>query len=79
MFEDAVISKVATDGFTDNEIMWIEIQQQYTSNNYSDKGFLTLQINLNPKGSQILVRTWTPEFVNLELLKERYPVGDDGK
>lgn len=79
VFEDAVISKVATDGFTDNEIMWIEIQQQYTSNNYSDKGFLTLQINLNPKGSQILVRTWTPEFVNLELLKERYPVGDDGK
>ena len=75
VFEDAEISKVATNGYIDNEILWIEIKQQYNSDKYSDKGYLALQIDLKPKGSQIRVRTWTPEFIDLNLLKERFGVG----
>lgn len=75
VFEDAVISKVATNGYTDNEIMWIEIKQQYNSDKYSDKGFLALQIDLKPKGSQIRVRTWTPDFIDINYLKERFGIG----
>ncbi len=74
-FEDAVISKVASNGYTDNEIMWIEIKQQYNSNSYSDKGYLTLQIDLKPKGSQIHIRTWTPDFIDLDFLKRRFNIG----
>lgn len=75
VFEDAEISKAATDGFLDNEVLWIEIKQQYDSPSYSDKGFLALQINMKPSGSQINVRTWTPGFVELDELKKRFPIG----
>ncbi len=75
IFEDAVISKVATGGFVDNDVMWIEIKQQYNSDKYSDKGFLSLQINLKPTGSRIHVRTWTPQFMEIDDLKKRFNVG----
>ncbi|MDE5773035.1 MAG: hypothetical protein K2H86_01080 [Muribaculaceae bacterium] len=75
-FEDAVISKVAANGYTDNEVMWIEIKQQYNSDKYSDKGYLSLQIDLKPKGSQIHVRTWTPEFIDIDFLKEHFGIGE---
>lgn len=74
-FEDNVISKAKTDGFLDHEVIWIEIKQHYVSSNYSDTGYLTLQINMKPSGSQINVRTWTPGFVDLDLLKTRYSIG----
>lgn len=74
-FEDAVISKVASNGYTDNEVMWIEIKQQYNSDKYSDKGYLALQIDLKPKGSLIHVRTWTPEFIPIDYLKEHFGIG----
>lgn len=74
-FEDAVISRAPTDGFVNHEVMWIEIKQQYDSPAYSDKGFLTLQINLSPTNSQINVRTWTPQFIPLDVLKNKYKVG----
>lgn len=76
VFEDAVISKASTAGFVeDREIMWIEIKQQYNSDKYNDKGFLALQIDLKPTGSQIHVRTWTPHFLPLEVLKKRFNIG----
>lgn len=75
VFEDAVISKVATGGFVDNDVMWIEIKQQYISDKYSDKGYLALQINLKPSGSRIHVRTWTPQFMEIDDLKNRFNVG----
>ncbi len=74
-FEDTWISKVDDGGLLDNEVIWIELKQQYTSSNYSDKGFLALQINLRPSGSQINVRTWTPTFMPLAKLKRSYPIG----
>lgn len=74
-FEDTWISKVDDGGLLDNEVIWIELKQHYTSSNYSDKGFLALQINLRPSGSQINVRTWTPTFMPLAKLKRSYPIG----
>lgn len=76
IFEDAVISKVDTRGFSDSEIMWIELKQHYNSSTYSDKGFLALMIHLKPEGSQIHVRTWTPEFVEITDLKQRFKIGN---
>ena len=76
VFEDTYISKVGdTGGYTDNEVLWIELKQQYSSSNYSDKGFLALQINLNPSQSVIKVRTWTPYFVPIDYLKKHFPIG----
>lgn len=75
VFEDAVISKVATGGFVDNDVMWIEIKQHYISDKYTDRGYLALQINLKPSGSQIHVRTWTPHFMDIDDLKKRFNVG----
>lgn len=74
-FEDNVISKAKTDGFVDHEVLWIEIKQHYASSNYSDDGYLTLQINMKPSGSQINIRTWTPDFVDLDEMKSRFPIG----
>lgn len=75
VFEDAVLSKVATGGFVDNDVMWIEIKQHYISDKYSDTGYLALQINLKPTGSRIHVRTWTPYFMEIDDLKQRFNVG----
>ena len=76
VFEDAVLSKVATGGFiVDNDVMWIEIKQHYISDKYSDTGYLALQINLKPEGSKIHVRTWTPYFMEIDDLKKRFNVG----
>lgn len=72
VFEENEISKAPSNGMLDNEVLWIEIKQHYISSDYSDKGYLTLQINMKPQGSQINVRTWTPSFVDLDEMKERY-------
>lgn len=74
-FEDTRISKVDDGGLLDNEVLWIELKQQYSSSNYSDKGFLALQLNLKPTNSQILVRTWTPTFMEFSDLKKAFPIG----
>lgn len=74
VFEENEISKAPTNGMLDNEVLWIEIKQHYISSNYSDKGYLTLQINMKPQGSQINVRTWTPTFVDLDEMKQRFSV-----
>lgn len=75
VFEENEISKAPTNGLLENEVLWIEIKQHYISNNYSDKGFLGLQINMRPQGSQINVRTWSPIWIPLSVLKEKYPIG----
>lgn len=76
VFEDAVISKVSTGGFAKGrDVMWIEIKQQYNSDKYSDKGYLALQLDLRPEGSQIHVRTWTPQFIPIDELRERFNIG----
>lgn len=76
-FEDTSISKVGgVEGFADNEVLWIELKQQYSSSNYNDKGFLALQLNMRPSGSLINVRTWTPYFVPMDQLKKSFPIGN---
>jgi len=80
VFEDTQISKVSGTGlgeWVNNEVLWVELKQQYYSSNYSDKGYLALQINLRPSGSIINVRTWTPHFVPLNELKKSFPIGND--
>lgn len=73
-FEENEISKANTGGLLDHEVMWIEIRQNWTSaSGYNDTGVLALQINLKPSGSQINVRTWSPEFIPLDELKKRFP------
>lgn len=72
-FEENDISKSSTGGLLDHEIMWIEIRQNWTSaSGYNDTGFLGLQINLKPTGSQINIRTWTPEFIEIDDLKKKF-------
>lgn len=73
-FEETAISKINTDYIPDNELMWVELKQYWTSSSYSDVGYLSLQVNLAPNGSKINVRIWTPEFVEIKDLKRRYPV-----
>ncbi len=74
-FEDNAMQKVNTGGLIENDVMWIEIKQNWNSSTYSDVGYLSLQINLVPgDGSKINVRSWTPDFVPIEELKERFPV-----
>ena len=74
-YEENEISKVYTGGIVDNELLWIEIRQNWNSaSGYNDTGFLALQINMRPSGSQINVRTFTPEFVPLDSLKKSFPV-----
>lgn len=76
VFDDTYISKVGgTDTYLDNEVLWIELKQNYYSSNYSDKGYLALQINMKPSGSLIHVRTWTPYFVPMAQLKKSFPIG----
>ena len=75
-FEDTYISKVPnTENLIDNDVIWIELHQDYQSSNYNDKGYLALQINLRKSGSSINVRTWTPVFVPMNVLKESFPIG----
>lgn len=74
-FEDNVMQKVNTGGLIENDVMWIEIKQNWNSSHYNDVGYLGLQINLVPNGgSKINVRTWTPDFVPIDELKNRFPV-----
>lgn len=74
VFEDCEISLAKTDGLVDNEVIWIAIKQHYISSDYSDVGYLALQINMRPDNSQINVRTWTPVKVPLSTLKQAYPI-----
>lgn len=75
VFEDADITKVATNGFVDHDVMWIQLKQHYNSSTYNDKGYLTLQIDLKPSGSRIHVRTWTPDRLDIDDLKQRFHIG----
>lgn len=76
VFEDTYISKVANiEGLVDNDVIWVELNQAYNSNTYSDRGYLALQINLRPVASEINVRTWTPYFIPIDKLKEAFPIG----
>lgn len=78
IFEDTELAKAPVpEGLIGHEVIWIELKQSYNSSNYHDKGYLSLQINLRPDGSLINVRTWTPHFVPLDQLKQRFPVGND--
>lgn len=76
-FEENEISKIETgDQLGNSEALWIEIRQNWSvSGGYNDTGYLALQINLKPQGSQINVRTFTPEFIDLNELKRRFPIG----
>ena len=78
-FEDTQIASVPTNGYVDNEVMWIELKQNYYSTSgYTDKGYLSLQINLKPdEGSKINVRTWTPTFIDFDTLNRSFTIGQD--
>lgn len=69
VFEETDIASQS--GISDN-IYWIELKQNYTSNTYSDVGYLTLMINLDEFDPSILVRTWTPEKLDLRDMMSRY-------
>lgn len=59
-----------------NDVLWIEIRQNWSvARGYNDTGYLALQINMKPSGSQINVRTFTPDFIPLDELKNRFPIG----
>lgn len=55
-----------------DSVYWIELKQNYTSNTYSDVGYLTLMIDLDEIDPYILVRTWTPEKLDLHDMMNRY-------
>ncbi len=57
-FAENRVRKMATGG----ELYAIEIEQDYYSSNYGDKGYLFLMVDINnPKQPIIKVRTWQPE------------------
>lgn len=75
-FEENEIEKINTGKLLDNEALWIEIRQNWSvANGYNDTGYLALQINLKPTGSRINVRTFTPEFIPINQLKQHFPIG----
>lgn len=56
-FNDTKVRRSSVGG----EIYGIQLEQDYFSNNYSDHGYLFLEINLNnPEEPLIFVRTWQP-------------------
>lgn len=56
-FNDTKVRRAAVGG----EIYGVQLEQDYFSNNYSDHGYLFLEINLNnPEEPTIFVRTWQP-------------------
>ncbi len=55
-----------------NDVYWIGLKQNYSSDIYSDVGFLTLMIDMDIEQPQIVVRTWTPEKLDLDEMKSRY-------
>lgn len=82
-FEDTQIRLVNTNGLIDNDVLWVELKQHWNSAGYSDVGYLALQINMvkpadmsSEQGSYINVRTWTPEFVDIDELMRRFPIGE---
>lgn len=68
-FEDTDISKASG---VYNDVYWIGLKQNYSSDIYSDVGFLTLMIDMDIEQPQIVVRTWTPEKLDLDEMKSRY-------
>ncbi len=77
VFHDAKISKAATPPHL-NEAFWIRLKQDYNSQKYNDTGYLSLLIGVKPEGSEIYVRTWTPNAVNIDYLKCKYHFGISG-
>lgn len=56
-FEDNIVKRTAKE----DKIYGIQIAQYYTSQNYSDKGYLFLMIDLNDSLNPLIyVRTWQP-------------------
>ena len=72
-YHDAVLSRAVTPSFL-SEAFWIQLKQDFNSSNYNDKGYLTLQVGMKPEGSQIYVRTWTPNKMSLSKMKSLFPL-----
>lgn len=72
-YHDAELTRAVTPPFL-SEAFWIELKQDFNSSNYNDKGYLTLQVGMKPEGSQIYVRTWTPNHLNLTKMKSLFPL-----
>lgn len=72
-YHDAELTRAVTPAFL-SEAFWIELKQDFTSSRYEDKGYLTLQVGMKPEGSQIYVRTWTPNHLNLTKMKSLFPL-----
>lgn len=70
-FEDTEIAAQA-DFRNQNSVYWIELKQNYASNSYCDVGYLTLMIDLQEIDPYILVRTWTPDKLDLRDMMRRY-------
>lgn len=72
-YHDAILSRAVTPPGMD-EAFWIQLKQDFNSSTYDDKGYLTLQIGMKPEGSQIYVRTWTPNQVSISDMKDKFPI-----
>lgn len=65
-------NEIASQSGIKNSIYWIELKQNYASNTYCDVGYLTLMIDLDEFDPYILVRTWTPDKLDLRDMMNRY-------
>lgn len=72
-YHDAELSRAVTPPYM-SEAFWIELKQDFNSSNYNDKGYLTLLVGMKPEGSQIYVRTWTPNHMSLSEMKKKFPL-----
>lgn len=71
-FEDNEIMHQSSNLDIAQNIYWIEIKQFYSSSDYNDVGYLSLQIDMTADDPKIKVRTWQPNKIPITELMRRF-------
>ena len=69
-FEENVCEPISSSAFDDGSACCIQIRQIYSSPVYSDKGYLTLFLNMRGSTPIITVRLWEPQDRKMTEIKE---------
>lgn len=69
-FEENICEPISSSAFDDGSACCIQIRQIYSSPVYSDKGYLTLFLNMRGSTPIITVRLWEPQDRKITEIKE---------
>lgn len=69
-FEENICEPISSSAFDDGSACCIQIRQIYSSPVYSDKGYLTLFLNMRGSTPIITVRLWEPQDRKMTEIKE---------